>query len=301
MLIPVVLAVAFVVFGLMSISADPTYIILGDEATPEDVARVRSDLGLDDPIFVRFFNYMLDVVQGNLGYSFMLKRPVSVLYQAGIPYTIILALAALAVNLVIGIPIGIYSALHRGRWSDAVISTVSMFGMAMPNFWLGVMLIYFFALQLGWLPPFGATDPLGIVMPALTLGISMAGHTVRTVRSAMLDVIKQDYLNTARAKGMPRRKVVWRHALRNALIPIVTVVGGQMAGLFGGTVVVETVFSWPGIGKYIVSGIKQGDYPTVTGLIIVITIVSTVILLLVDIVYAFVDPRIKAQYSRRRT
>ena len=299
LVIPVVLCVSFIVFTLMDLApGDPVYSVVGDNATQEDIEIMREKMGLNDPLLVRYFRYMLGVLQGDLGYSEQLNQEVWDLYITRLPTTLYLAVGALAVNILIGIPFGIIAAVKQNTLIDTGISTVALFGLAIPNFWLGILLILMFALKLGWFPSFGAESSLGIVLPAVALGVRQAALLTRTTRSSMLDVIRQDYLRTTRAKGLPENKVIWRHALKNALIPIITVIGGQLTILFGGAVVIESVFAWPGIGKLVVQAIRGNDFTTVTGCIMMTSILVTLALLAVDILYAFVDPRIKAQYSR---
>ena len=305
MLIPVILGVTFVVFFILNLApGDPAAIILGDQATAEALAMKREELGLNDPIFIRYFHYMRDLLHGSLGVSYKNSIPVWDQVIMRLPNTAILATAGILVALLIGIPIGIISAKKQYSLLDNVSMVFALIGVSMPNFWSGLLLVMLFSLTLGWLPSQGMASGFGpmlksLILPALTLGFNSAAMVARMTRSSMLEVIRQDYIRTARAKGVPEKMVIRKHALKNALIPVVTVIGLQFGSLLGGATLTETVFAWPGVGRLLVDSIKSKDAPLVLGGVIMMTITFSIVNLCVDILYAFIDPRIKAQYKKK--
>ena len=290
MLIPVIIGVTFIVFFILNLSpGDPAAIILGDQASAEALAMKREELGLNDPLLVRYGHYMINMLHGDLGTSYN---------------TAVLAVAGILVAILIGIPTGIISAKKQYSMMDNTAMLLSLIGVAMPNFWFGLLMVILFALTLGWLPSQGMGEgfiPLikSLVLPAVTLGTGAAAMITRMTRSSMLEVIRQDYIDTARAKGVSDKKITTRHMLKNAMIPIITAVGLQFGTLLGGAMLTETVFSWPGLGRLMVDSIKSKDIPMVLGSVIFLAIMFTVVNLAVDIIYAFVDPRIKSQYKRK--
>lgn len=304
MLIPVLLGVTFIVFFILNLSpGDPAAMILGDQASAEALEMKREELGLNDPLLVRYGNYIWDMLHGDLGVSY--KNNLSVWDQVieRFPNTTILAIAGILVALVIGIPTGIISAKKQYTAIDNCSMVLALIGVAMPNFWFGLLMVIIFSLTLGWLPSqgmgAGGVDLLkSLVLPALTLGTGSAATITRMTRSSMLEVIRQDYISTARAKGVSEKKITFRHMLRNAMIPIVTAVGLQFGTLLGGAMLTETVFSWPGLGRLMVDSIKSKDIPMVLGSVIFLAIMFTVVNLIVDLIYAFIDPRIKSQYKK---
>lgn len=306
MLIPVIIGVTFIVFFILNLApGDPAAIILGDQATAEALAMKREELGLNDPLLVRYFNYMLGVLQGDLGTSYKNSIPVWNQVIERFPNTAILAVCGILIALVIGIPVGILSAKKQYSALDNVSMVLALVGVSMPNFWSGLLLVMLFSLALGWLPSQGMGTgfvPLlkSLVLPSFTLGINSCAMVARMTRSSMLEVIRQDYIYTARAKGVDEKKITTRHMLRNALIPIITAVGLQFGTLLGGAMLAETVFSWPGLGRLMVDSIKSRDIPMVLGCVIFLATMFTVVNLLVDIIYAFVDPRIKSIYKKGR-
>lgn len=304
LMIPILLGVTFIVFFIMNLTpGDPAAIILGDQATKEALEAKRLELGLDKPLLVRYFTYIWDMLHGDLGQSY--KNQLSVWAQVidKFPNTAILAVAGIIVALIIGIPVGIISAKKQYTAIDNTSMVLSLIGVSMPNFWLGLLLSLFFALKLGWLPSQGmGTGFIGlmrsIILPALTLGTGSAATVVRMTRSSMLEVIRQDYISTARAKGISEKQVTKKHMLKNAMIPIVTAVGLQFGQLLGGAMLTETVFSWPGLGRLMVESINSKDIPMVMGATIFLAIMFSVVNLLVDLIYAFIDPRIRSQYQK---
>ena len=255
---------------------------------------------MNDPFLVRYGRFVLNLVQGDLGTSYKTGLDVMQQIMQRIPYTFLLSFAALLFAVIVGIPAGIISARHQYTVFDNCTMVLTLIGASAPHFWLGLMGVIIFAVNLGWLPAAYTASgslALGIILPMLTLGMNSTALVTRMTRSAMLDVMNQDYIDTARAKGVSERTVVFRHMLRNALIPIITVLGLQFGNLLGGAVTTETIFAWPGIGRYIVESISNKDTPCVLGAVVMLAIIVTVINLLVDIIYAFVDPRIKSQYK----
>jgi peptide/nickel transport system permease protein len=298
MLIPVIIGVAFLVFFILSFTpGDPIRIILGEEATHEAIEQLTRELGLDQPLIIQFFMYMGRLVQGDLGTSYITNRPVFGEIMNALPHTIELTIWSVTIGLLIAIPVGVISALKQYSLLDNISMVITLVGAAIPNFWFGLLLMLLFALNLGWLPSSGVGTPLHMILPALTLGTTNAAIIARMTRSSMLEVIRQDYVRTAKSKGVGRNKIITKHAFRNASIPIVTVIGLQFGGLLGGAVLTETVFSIPGLGILMVNAIRQVDTPMVLGSIIVFTILFSIINLIVDLLYAFLDPRIKAAYK----
>lgn len=299
MIIPVVLAVSFIVFFIMDfVPSDPAVTVLGDGATEEQLDYYRETHGLNDPLIIRYVRYMEGIVQGDLGTSYAQNRPVWDIFFEKFPNTFKLAVASVAVTVLLSIPLGILAAVKNNTWVDTVCSTFSFVGLAMPNFWLGLLLIMLFSVNLHLLPSTGAVGVKSLILPAITCGTGNMAALTRITRSSMLDVLRQDYLRTARAKGQSEGKIITRHAFKNAQIPVVTQIGIQMSTLLGGAVLTERVFAWPGVGAFLVDSIQKSDFEVVTGFVIMLAIFVSIILLLVDVVYAFLDPRIKAQYSK---
>lgn len=298
MLIPVIIGVSFLIFIMLDLAPGTILDIIANDYSPEQLAELRHTLGYDRSVFYRYGMYMWDLLHGDLGVSYIYKAPVWSLYMQRLPSTLKLAGASVLVSIILSIPLGILAARKHGSLTDNASMVAALLGLSMPNFWLGLMLIIFFSLQLGWFPSSGDTEGIkSLILPAITIGTGLMATLTRTTRSSMLDVIRSDYLRTARAKGVPEKTVIRKHALKNALIPIITVIGTQMGRTLGGSVVTENVFSWPGIGRLTIEAVKQRDTITVTGCIIMSVIMISIIQLLVDITYAFVDPRLKSQYS----
>lgn len=299
MLIPVVLGVSFLVFFIMSLApGDPARTILGETAPIEAVEALREELGLNDPLLVRYANYMLDLLHGDLGESYKSGRPVFGEIVSRFPATLKLAFWGMVFAVVLSIPIGIISATKQYSITDSISTVLALLGVATPNFWLGLMLIIGFSLHMRWFPSGGAEAGWrSLVLPVITLGTGCMANITRTTRSSMLEVIRQDYIRTAKAKGVAYKKVINKHALKNALIPVVTVIGLQFGSLLGGAVLTETVFSWPGVGTFLVNSIKAKDTPAVLGCVIVFSICFSIVNLCVDLLYAYIDPRIKSKYK----
>ena len=300
MLIPVIIGVSFIIFISMELSAgDPVLMIAGEEASPEIIEKLRIEYGYDRSVFYRFGKYMLNLVQGDLGNSYRYKAPVWDMYMERLPATAILALTSVLFCHILSIPLGILAAVKRGSLIDNGATVISLIGQSMPNFWQGILLIIWFSLNNRIFPSYGFNDGWkSLVLPALTISTSQMALLTRTTRSSMVDVLGQDYLRTARSKGVSENKVVMKHALKNALIPIITISGTQLASILGGSVLVETVFAWPGVGRLMIDAINQRDVNLACGCIVMTTILTSIILVLIDLAYAFVDPRIKAQYTK---
>ena len=298
MAIPVLLGVTFIVFTIMSFTpGDPVQTMLGDNYTQEAYDEITEELGLNDPFLVRYVNYVVDLVQGDMGVSYSTKRAVSDEIFARFPATVRLAGAAIFLAVVFGIPLGVISATKQYSFFDSGSMFVALVGVSMPNFWLGIMLILFFAANLGLLPASGDKGFLALILPAVTLSANSLATITRMTRSSMLETIRMDYIRTARAKGLRESRVIIHHALRNAMIPVITSVGLQFGFALSGAVLVETVFSWPGIGRLLVDTIKLKDTPVVLGVVVVMAASFTVINLVIDILYACFDPRIRTQYK----
>ena len=298
MLIPVLIGVTFMVYFILSLSpGDTAAIIAGEGADAQTIEAVRKDLGLDKPVIVQYGKYMWNLLHGDMGVSYSTKRPVFTTIMSSFPNTAKLAFWSILVAVAIALPIGIISATRQYSAVDNVGMVAALLGVATPNFWLGLMLIIVFSLNLGILPSGGMSGWKSYIMPAITLGTGDAALICRMTRSSMLEVIRSDYITTARAKGVSEHKVIYGHALPNALIPIVTVAGSNLAHMFGGSLIIEQVFSIPGIGTYMITAVNSRDYPVVEGCVIFLAITFSIMMLLVDLAYAYIDPRIKAQYE----
>ena len=292
--LPVIWLVVSIVFLLIHfVPGDPIQQMLGEGAASADIESARHAYGLDVPLGRQYLNYWKGVLHGDLGPSLRFNQEVSKLIAQRYPYTLQLTLAALLVAILLAIPAGVRSARHRNQWDDRALSVVSLFGLSFPNFALGPVLILLFSIQLGWLPVSGSGSWLHLILPAITMGGALAAILTRMVRTSMLEELGQDYIRTARAKGLPERTVVYRHALRNAMIPIVTVLGLQFGALLAGAIVTETIFSWPGIGRLTVQAIANRDYYLVQGCILAIGLTYVAVNFLTDFVYSIVNPRIR--------
>lgn len=302
-LLPILLLMSVMVFGLVRmVPGDPIDVMYGSEGMDEiRRAALSQELGLDQPIVVQYGKWLWRAVRGDLGNSYRAGIPVLELIAQRLPATLLLSFAALFLSLLIAIPLGIAAAVRRNSWIDVTATVFAIVGISLPAFWSGILLVLTFAVWLGWLPSIGYVSPrddfLGsishLILPAITLGWSLAGITTRLARSSMLEELGKDYVRTARGKGLRESAVLLTHALRNALIPTVTMVGLQLGFLIGGTVVVETVFAWPGVGLLVVDSIFARDYPVVQGVVLVIAVLVVAINLLVDVVYTVLDPRIR--------
>ncbi|MEE9331010.1 MAG: nickel ABC transporter permease [Methylophilaceae bacterium] len=286
-----VLVLTFLLIHL--VPGDPVEVMLGDSASITDRDALREQLGLNKPLLVQFGTYLNKLAHGDLGRSIHTKTPIIDLFKTRYPASIKLALLSLVIGILIGVPLGIYAALKAGHWQDLVVTIVSVRLSAMPVFWLGPMLMLVFAVWLGWLPVSGMDEPTSIILPALTLGFGLSAILTRMTRTSLLEVLNEDFIRTARAKGLSERKVIFRHALRAALLPIVTIVGLQMGSLLAGTVITETIFSWDGIGRLLVESIEKRDYPVTQACVLAVALTYVTINLLTDLMYRVIDPRVK--------
>jgi peptide/nickel transport system permease protein len=294
--IPAIWLILTMVFLLIHIvPGDPVQQMLGEDARAEDIGPLRHALGLDVPIWTQYERYLSGLVKGNWGESFHFSRPVFAIVLERFPATLELAIAALLVCLLIAIPAGVYSARKRGSTGDRATAVFTLLGLSVPNFALGPLLILLFSIEIGWLPVSGRGGWGHLVLPAATLGAALAAILTRMVRAAMIEELSSDYIRTARAKGLSERAVLFRHAFPNALVPIITVIGLQFGSLLAGTIVTETIFSWPGIGRLAVQAITTRDYPLLQGCILVIALSYVFVNLLTDLVYSWVDPRVRVQ------
>ncbi|MDI6725647.1 MAG: ABC transporter permease [Smithellaceae bacterium] len=293
-MIPVLLGVSLIIFTMVRvIPGDPAIILAGPHANKEQVDQIRAQLGLDRHPVVQYFSFLGDLVQGDLGRSTRTGLPVTREIMARLPNTVVLALTAITLASLLGVLTGIIAGVKQNSIFDHLSMMIALFGLSMPVFWLGLMLMLLFSIQLGWLPSVGADSWKHLILPAITLGANSTAIIARMTRSSMLEVIRLDYIRTARAKGLTEKLVIWRHALKNALIPVVTVIGLQTGTLLGGAVLTEIVFAWPGIGRLLVEAILSRDYPVVQGLVLLVAVIFIFINLIVDLLYSYLDPRIR--------
>ena len=302
LMIPVIIGVSFLIFFIMNLA--PGNIIdtkiAEDNMTAEEEELLREQYNLNGSLISRYLKYMGGLIHGDLGKSYITGKPVLESYLEKLPATIVLAAASILVSVIISIPLGIYSAIKRGTFTDNTCMVLSFLGLSIPNFWLGLMLIITIALNVKWIPTSGFRGIASVILPAITVGTGLTATLARTTRSSMLDVLNQDYLRTERAKGNSEFRVVMRYALVNALIPIITIAGGQFAACLGGSVLTETIFAWPGVGRLIIDSVNSRDVPMVVGCIILKSFSIGLVVLIVDLLYAVIDPRIKAMYQRGR-
>jgi peptide/nickel transport system permease protein len=305
--VPVLLGVATMVFALIHlVPGDPAVSMLGEAATPADVAALRARLGLDDPLPAQYGRFLSDAVRGHLGQSLRTGRPVTTELSEKLGATVLLAITAMAVALVVSVPLGVIAAVRAGTWVDNVAMALALVGVSMPNFWLGPLLALLFGVHLGWLPISGRgpsaefligsvprVPPEYLVLPALTLGLALAAILARMTRASLVEELKELYVRAARARGLSTRRTVWRHALRNGLIPIITIVGLQFGAVLTGTIITETIFAWPGLGRLLIQSIQFRDYPMVQGCILLIAVTYVAVNLLTDLAYGLADPRIR--------
>ncbi len=297
-LVPVLLLISVIIFVMMHVlPGDPAQLILsgaeGGAAGPERLAELRAEMGLDDPLPVQYFRFLSGALVGDFGESIRFRVPVSDLLMDRFASTMTLAVAGLCWSMLIGVPLGMAAAVRQNGWIDAVAMTMSYLGAAMPVYWLGLLFILFFSFDLGWFPPAGGGSIRHLVLPSLTLGLISAGIVARLVRSSMIETLQEDYIRTGRAKGLGEAALLWRHGLKNALIPVVTMLGLQFGGMLAGAVVTETVFSRPGIGRLVVDAILSKDYPLVQGCVLFLAFIYLCVNLFVDVLYAWLDPRIR--------
>ena len=288
-----ILLVMFVVFMAARVAGDPVTLLVDFDATQEDIDKLRGELGFDDPLPIQFVDFVSDAIRGDFGISFRTSRPAMGEVLERVPASLQLAALSMLFALVISIPLGVLAAITRGSSLDMLARFLALVGQAAPNFWIGLLMIFFFSVRLGWLPTGGRGGFDHMILPSITLGTAGAASLARLTRSAMLDVLNSDYVTMARAKGLPRRTVIFKHALRNAMIPVITILGLRIGTLISGSVIVETIFAWPGVGRLIISSINVSDFPVVQAAILITASAVVFANLLTDIAYMFIDPRIR--------
>lgn len=302
MLIPVVIAVAIVIFTLMYfVPGDPAEIILGSQVTQEQKDQLYQQLGLDQPYIVQLGKYLYDTfIRFDLGSSWINSKSVTTELAARLPKTMIFAIAAMVVQVVLGVPLGIFAATHHNKFGDQLTMVIALAGVSIPSFWLALMLMLLFGVRLHWLPVYGVEQWQGWILPVICGSLGVLAQMARQARSSMLEVIRSDFIDTAKAKGLSRRTIIYKYALPNGLIPIVQTLGNAFGTSLGGTLIIETVFSIPGVGMYLQQGIATRDRPIVRSSVVVLSILFSLIMLLVDLAFAYIDPRIKAQYASKK-
>jgi len=294
----VVFVVALIVFWAIRLSGDPTALLLGDAAgsiSAVELAELRARLGVDQPFWMQFQDYMLRLIQGDLGVSFYTKMPVLDMVVDALPETLLLAILALLLSVLISLPAGIYAAVNKGRWPDQLLRVVSLLGLSFPNFWLGLIFVLIFSVTLGWVPASGNEGLSSLVLPTVTLALILATTNIRLVRTTMLDTLGAQYITVARGKGVSEKVVLYKHALRNCAIPLITYLGLQFGNLMGGVVIIEQVFARPGMGSLAFDAIAQRDFPVLQGSVITLSLIVIIVNLSVDILYGVLDPRIREE------
>ena len=298
-MIPILIVVAILIFTLMYfVPGSPAQIILGNNATPVEVAQVEEELGLNKPFVVQLLNYLKDLIHLDFGKSYLSGLRVRDELFQRFPNTLTIAFFCVLVSVVVGVPIGIRCALKADKLTDRIWLFITLLCSSMPGFWLALLLVILFSLKLGWLPSNGIGGPQYFVLPVLANSLGSLAGIARQTRASMLEVIRADFVTTAKSKGLSHRDVIWKHALPNALIPVITVIGASFGFMLGGTTIIESIFSIPGIGLYMMNGINNRDYPVVRGCILYIAVMFSIMMLITDLVYGFIDPRIKAQYVK---
>ena len=287
------LVVSLIIFVMSRAAGDPRHVFLDDYSTQEDWDALTVTLGLDKPYYQQYGIFLFDTLRGKFGESIKEGRPSMEIIIERIPATFQLAFMAFAFSVLLGVPLGILSAVKRGSVMDIIGKTIALIGQSAPVFWLGIMLMFFFAVKLEWLPPYGRDNATAVILPAITLGWFYAAANMRLLRSAMLDVLDSEFVKLARAKGVSKNGVIWKHSLRNALIPVLTFAGVTLGNLVTGSLVVETVFAWPGLGQLAIKALFANDYPLLQAVIMVFTLMYVTAALLVDLMYAYIDPRIR--------
>jgi len=301
LMIPIMLGISLIIMVLIELTpGDPARQVMGLTATEEELETFRVAHGLNDPFFVRYVRFIVTAAKGDLGTSYRNYRPVLAEISARFPYTVTLAVLSMVLSVVIGIPLGIYAALSQYTWKDTVMIIIALFCVSLPSFWFSLELVQIFNVRLRLLPGSGVEDWKGWVLPTLSMALGFIATIARQTRSNMLEVIRQDYITTARAKGLGEKIVIYRHALKNAVIPVITVVGSQFGASLGGAMVSEMIFSIPGTGQYLLSALQNRDYPVIQGGVLFLSIVFSLVILLIDILYALIDPRIRSQYGGKK-
>jgi peptide/nickel transport system permease protein len=298
MLIPVLLGISLFVVVLLSVTpGDPARMMLGSNATEEKVEELREELGLNKPVLVRYGEFLWNVAHGDFGTSYMTKRPVIIEMVQRFPYTLTLVVISLIISLGLGIPLGVYAATHQYTWKDNATIFASLFCVSMPSFWFALLLIRLFGVNLRILPASGIETWQGWILPCISMAVGYTAIIARQTRSNFLEVIRQDYITTARAKGLSEGTVLYRHALKNALIPVVMTIGAIFGISLGGAVITEVIFSIPGLGQYTLFGLNNRDYPVIQSSVLILSMLFAVVILVVDVIFALIDPRIRSQYG----
>ena len=295
----VLLGVSIVVFIIVRLSGDPLSLLLSSGATPEQEAAMRARLGLDDPLYVQYFRFLSQILHGDFGDSLYYKQPALGLILNRLPATIQLTISGICLAAVVGIPLGVVSAVKKGTFVDSIVRIFAVLGQAIPSFWLGLMLILVFSVQLKWLPTSGKGSLAQLIMPTITVGLFSMASVLRLTRSTMIEALKTDYIRTARAKGLKRPRIVMVHALKNSLLPVITTLGLEAGHLLGGTLLTETIFSWPGVGSLAVQAINNRDYPVVQAAVLLTAFLFVLVNLAVDLLYAVIDPRIDVTNAKQ--
>ena len=302
LLIPTMLGIILIVLIFITITpGDPVRMMSGDMLTEEQMEEMRVSMGLRDPFPVRYVKYIKNILSGDLGTSFRTKRPVVTEMLQRFPFTLLLTTISMVLSLGLGIPLGIYAATHQYTWKDNAAILATLFCVSMPNFWFALVLIQFFAVKLGILPNAGIQQWTGWILPSVTMALAYTASIARQMRSNMLEVIRQDYITTARAKGQTERKIRYRHALKNAIIPVITIVGQTFGRALGGAMVFEVIFSIPGLGSYTLAALQSRDYPVIQSSVLILSTLFAVVLLIVDIIFALVNPTIRSQYAKKKS
>jgi peptide/nickel transport system permease protein len=293
LVIVTIAGVMTILFGLQKLAGDPTIFLLPPEATDADRQNLLRQLGFDRPVIVQYFSFLWNAASGNLGLSWKYNQPALPIVLEAFPATILLAVSALVFSIIVAVPLGILAALRRDTWIDTLASGIAVIGQAMPVYWSGLLFILLFSTTLRWLPSMGSDGWVALILPAITLGLNTLARIMRITRSSMLDVLGQDYVRTVRAKGIPEFAILFKHGLRNASVPIVSMIGLQLGGLLGGAVLIETVFSWPGVGRLAVNAVYSRDYPLVQSVALMVTVTFSVVNMLVDVLCATLNPQIR--------
>lgn len=295
--IPIIIGVIFVVFTILSFApGDVTIQILGNQWTPEAAEEIRHEFGLDQPFFTQFFNYMKNLCTGNFGISYLTREPVANMLKVAFPNTVLLVFTSIILAVVISIPIGILAALKPNSVFSGATTIFSLIGVSAPGFWIGLLLVIFFSLRLGWLPSAGLESWKSVILPTIVLSLSYLASMSRMMRSSMIEALQMDYIRTAKAKGVKEKAIIFKHALKNAMLPTLTTIGFIMAGMFGGATICETVFAIPGMGRLMVDNVQKRDINPVLGSVVLMAICVALTSILTDVAFAYFDPRIKAQY-----
>ena len=301
MMIPILMGISLIVLVFINLApGDPARMMLSNEATEEQVQELRDSLGLNDPFVVRYFRFLAGAVRGDFGRSYNTNRLIMEEMMSRLRYTVVIAFLSTILSVVIGVPLGIFAATHQYSWKDNAAITLSLVCISVPSFWLALLMVRLFSITLGWLPPAGIETWQGWVMPTFSLGVGYAAMITRMMRSNLLEVISMDYITTARAKGQTEFIVIYRHALKNAIIPIVMIVASIFGGSLGGAMIAEIIFSVPGLGQYMLSGLTARDYPVIQSTSFFMSVVASLVILFIDVAFAFIDPRIRSQYTRKR-